>query len=157
MMKLTLILSLMLVLSVLLVAYEKLSYLTIIITLVLYVLVLLVLFKKVQRPSAEITEGKLFIHTGLLNQQVIDKCLLESARYEVGHKQRIQDPLAPSVLGMKARKFIDAEMHVLTVKLKGFNEWKIYIKEIDNHIDNLRLYNFINANFYRLALTKNIQ
>ncbi|GLX76680.1 hypothetical protein tinsulaeT_00200 [Thalassotalea insulae] len=154
MIKLSISLSLLAFIPLLVIANEKGYTLLLVLAPLSYALLLIALFKKIKRPSAEIKGENLLIRNGLINEHVINRPLIESLIYEVGHVQRIIDPSASSFLGFKARKFINTEMHLLKVKLHGFSEWKIYINEVDNHIDDLRLYNFIKNHFYKVILSK---
>ncbi|MFM2628233.1 hypothetical protein AAFX20_12155 [Vibrio chagasii] len=154
MIKLLISLSLLVSIPLLLVANEKGYILPLILIPLLYILLLIALFKIIKRPSAEVKGEYLLIRNGLISEHVISRSLIESLVYEVGHVQKVMDPSAASFLGFKARKFINADMHLLKVKLRGFSEWKIYINEIDNHIDDLRLYKFIKNHFYNITLSK---
>ncbi|WP_394189607.1 hypothetical protein [Pseudoalteromonas atlantica] len=108
-----------------------------------YLASLIFWFKNASKPAAWITKSKLHIRDGVFGTDIIHKDLLESMRYEIGHKR--------AVAGSNAE---EAEMHILVIKMKGFDEWTLPIKDLVEHGPNLRLYKFIRDNFYNLKLVK---
>ena len=100
-------------------------------------------FKNGTKPAAWISKDKLHIRDGVFSTDVIQKDLLESMRYEIGHKR--------AVAGSNAE---ETEMHILVIKMKGFDEWTLPIKDLIEHGPDLRLYKFIRDNFYNLKLVK---
>ena len=101
-------------------------------------------FKNGTKPAAWIKNDKLHIRDGAFGNDVIPKNIVESMRYETGHKR--------AVAGSRTGKKTD--MHVMVIKMKGFNEWTLPIKDLIEHGTNLRLYKFIKENFYDLTLVK---
>jgi hypothetical protein len=101
-------------------------------------------FKNGTKPAAWIKNDKLHIRDGAFGNDVIPKNIVESMRYETGHKRAV----AVSRTGEKT------DMHVMVIKMKGFNEWTLPIKDLIEHGTNLRLYKFIKENFYDLTLVK---
>lgn len=89
-------------------------------------------FKNASKPAAWISKGKLHIRDGVFGTDVIQKDLLESMRYEISNKR--------AIAGSNVE---EAEMHILVIKMKGFDEWTLPIKDLVEHGPNLRLYKFI--------------
>ncbi len=133
----------MFLVSILLFAVNAGGILVILVTFIACMSFLLLLFKRMTRPSALIIDGKLKIRSGLFDEHVIPKHLIEALTYETGHIQRVPDP-------ERYKHVLEVEMHMLNVKLKGFTDWEIRITDIGNHINDLRLYKFIRDNFYSI-------
>ena len=89
------------------------------------------------KPTAWITNNILFIRTGMLGIQKISKIKLESIWYETNH--------------WHTQNHETTEGHILHVKYKGYEFWEIPLIIYLEHVKNMRLYNFINDNFYSLG------
>ena len=100
-------------------------------------------FKNGTKPAAWIKNDKLHIRDGAFGNDIIPKNIVESMRYETGHKRAVA-----------GRSGENTDMHVMVIKMKGFNEWTLPIKDLIEHGNNLRLYKFIKENFYDLTLVK---
>ena len=114
------------------------------ILLVSYLISFIFWFKNGTKPAAWIKNDKLHIRDGAFGTDVVHKNLVESMRYETGHKR--------AVAGSRSGE--ETDMHVMIIKMKGFDEWTLPIKDLVEHGANLRLYKFIKENFYNLKLVK---
>jgi len=118
--------------------------LSLLILLVSYLISFVFWFKNGTKPAAWIKNDKLHIRDGAFGTDVVQKSLVESMRYEAGHKR--------AVVGSRSGE--ETDMHIMVIKMKGFNEWVLPIKDLIEHGANLRLYKFIKENFYELKLVK---
>lgn len=112
------------------------------ILLVSYLISFIFWFKNGTKPAAWIKNDKLHIRDGAFGVDIVHKNLVESMRYETGHKRAT------------AGSNEETDMHVMVIKMKGFDEWVLPIKDLVEHGANLRLYKFIKENFYNLKLVK---
>ena len=94
-------------------------------------------FTKGRRPAATIKDDVLSIRGGLFNDITIPKNSIEYMSYVAGEKIKLSRGEVPR----------DA----LRVKMDGYAEWDIAITDAVDHIDDRRLYRFINDNFYELS------
>jgi len=91
------------------------------------------------KPAAWINQEILFIRDGLFRVESIPLKIVEAMKYETGGKNTRDK---------------GAEMHILTIKMEGYSEWELPIRDMIEHGKDLRLYKFINENFYKLHLIK---
>ncbi|KPV93647.1 hypothetical protein AN214_04313 [Pseudoalteromonas sp. P1-9] len=101
-------------------------------------------FKNGTKPSAWIKAGTLYIRDGAFSEIRIPSNKVQSMRYESHHSQYIS----------KGRTGETVPMHKLFVKMQGFQEWEIPIKDMVELGAELRLYKFIKDNFYDVVLAK---
>ena len=101
-------------------------------------------FKNGTKPAARIIGDTLFIRDGAFSNVSIVKGKVQSMRYETFHKR--DNP--------RNRTGNKIEMHLLVVKMSGFEEWSISITDMVELGDNMRLFNFIKNNFYDLTLIR---
>ncbi len=134
----------MIVLVIILVELDFGIGLSLPILLVSYLISLIFWFKNGTKPAAWIKGDKLHIRDGVFGTDVIHKSLVESMRYETGHKR--------AVAGSRSGE--ETDMHIMVIKMEGFSEWVLPIKDLIEHGANLRLYKFIKENFYELKLVK---
>ena len=92
--------------------------------------------KSIRKPAAWIDNGVLKIRGGFSSTTSIPLADVEAMRYEAGGK----------VNTSRGEILRDA----LYVKLRDFEEWEIPVTDYFDHIEDDRLYNFINENFYEL-------
>ncbi|MBQ4833551.1 hypothetical protein J8L70_09900 [Pseudoalteromonas sp. MMG010] len=113
------------------------------ILLVSYLISFIFWFKNGTKPAAWIKYDELHIRDGAFETDVINKNLVEYMRYETGHKRAV---------ARRGNEQID--MHIMVIKMKGFDKWTLPIKDLVEHGANLRLYKFIKENFYNITLVK---
>ena len=90
------------------------------------------------KPAAWIDNNTLYIRSGMMSADKIPKEAIETMRYETNHS--VDRP-----------KIGPVEAHILFVDMKGYQEWPITIYDQIEHLDQLRLYNFIKDNFWPLS------
>jgi len=86
--------------------------------------------------AACIKNDTLYIKAGMFSVHEIQKSILENIRYETNHYTKI--------------RHIRYYGHRMIVNMKGYEEWEIPIFDKYEHMENLRLYNFISENFFKL-------
>jgi len=96
------------------------------------------------KPAAWIKNDVLHIRDGVFSQDKIEKSQIESMCYEVDFHRNLA--------GNSSGKEVD--VHIIFIKLKGFDEWRLPIKDLEEHAEKLRLYHFIKDNFYDLELRR---
>ncbi|GAD00777.1 hypothetical protein AALB_0857 [Agarivorans albus MKT 106] len=101
-------------------------------------------FKNGMKPSAWIKAGSLYIRDGAFGEICIPRNKVQFMRYESFHSQYIS----------KGRTGETVAMHKLLVKMEGFQEWEVPIKDLVELGADLRLYKFIKDNFYDVVLAK---
>ncbi|MEI4551495.1 hypothetical protein [Pseudoalteromonas spongiae] len=101
-------------------------------------------FKNGTKPSAWIKAGTLYIRDGAFSEVRIPRNKVQSMRYESHHSQYIS----------KGRTGETVPMHKLFVKMEGFQEWEVPIKDMVELGAELRLYKFIKDNFFDVVLAK---
>ena len=96
------------------------------------------------KPAAWIKEDILHIRDGAFGKNQIEKSKIQSMYYEVDFHR--------NSAGNSSGK--EADVHIIVIKLEGFSEWRLPIKDLEEHAEKLRLYHFINDNFYKLDLRR---
>lgn len=89
------------------------------------------------KPAAWITNDELYIRDGIFRIESIPLEKVEAMSYKVG----VKDDRERGV-----------DIHLLMVKMKGFSEWHIPIRDRIDHGKELRLFKFIRDNFFPLSL-----
>lgn len=96
------------------------------------------------KPAAWIKNDILHIRDGVFDQDKIDKSKIESMYYEVDFHR--------NSAGNSSGE--ETDVHIIVIKLNGFSEWRLPIKDLEEHAEKLRLYHFIKDNFYDLELRR---
>ena len=96
------------------------------------------------KPAAWITDDILHIRDGVFRQEKIEKSKVQSMYYEVDFHR--------NSAGNSSGE--ETDVHIIVIKLEGFCEWRLPIKDLEEHADKLRLYHFIKDNFYNLELRR---
>lgn len=91
------------------------------------------------KPAAWISDGALYIRDGIFSVESIPLDKVESMEYETG------------IIDTRRH---ETEMHLIRVKMSGFSEWEIPVRDMIDHGKDLRLYQFIQQYFYPLSLIK---
>jgi hypothetical protein len=96
------------------------------------------------KPAAWIKDDILHIRDGVFGQDEIDKKKVESMYYEVDfHRNSVGNSSGE-----------ETDVHIIVIKLKGFSEWRLPIKDLEEHAEKLRLYHFIKDNFFNLEFRR---
>ncbi|HCM48866.1 MAG TPA: hypothetical protein DIS98_15690 [Colwellia sp.] len=95
-------------------------------------------------PAAWIKNDILHIRDDVFGQDKIEKTKVESMCYEVDYHR--------NSVGNSSDE--ETDVHIIVIKLKEFSEWRLPIKYLEEHAEKLRLYHFINDNFYNLELRR---
>ncbi len=96
------------------------------------------------KPAAWIKDDILHIRDGVFGQDKLEKTKIETMYYEVDFHR--------NSAGNSSGE--ETDVHIIVIKLKGFSEWRLPIKDLEEHAEKLRLYHFINENFYSLELRR---
>lgn len=96
------------------------------------------------KPAAWIKNGILHIRDGVFGHDSIEKSKVESMYYEVDFHR--------NSAGNSSGE--ETDVHIIVIKLQGFSEWRLPIKDLEEHAEKLSLYHFINDNFYNLELRR---
>ena len=99
---------------------------------------LYIAIKNGKKPAAWIQNDVLHIRSGMISEDKIPKSLVTSMRYEIGHS--VDRPYNGN-----------QDAHILYIDMKGYQEWPLTISDPIEHLDDLRLYHFINDNFWALG------